>query len=422
MKRVSAEYAVGIIASGNRVFVHGGAATPNLLLKELVHQRERLRNVELIHLHTIGDAEYAEPRYADHFRVTSLFVGPNLRHRGRGANVDYLPCFLSEIPSLFREGTLPVDVALIQVSPPDRHGYCSLGVSVDVTLAAVRSARQVVALVNPRMPRVHGDGFLHVSEIGFGVDHESELPQVSSLRPNDDEARIGAFVASLVEDGATIQVGIGAVPNAVLAALSHHRHLGLHTETWCDSALALLQSGAIDNSRKKVAPGRTVSSFLIGTRRLYDFVDDNPAVVQLDAAYVNRLEVIAANPKVVAINSAVEIDLTGQVCADSIGSRIISGVGGQMDFIRGASQSPGGKAIIAMTSRTRHGESRLVPVLRSGAGVVTTRAHVHYVVTEHGIANLWGKTLSQRRRALVDIAHPADREALEEAAEKADWK
>ncbi len=422
MKRVSAEYAVGIIASGNRVFVHGGAATPNLLLKELVHQRERLRNVELIHLHTIGDAEYAEPRYADHFRVTSLFVGPNLRHRGRGANVDYLPCFLSEIPSLFREGTLPIDVALIQVSPPDRHGYCSLGVSVDVTLAAVRSARQVVALVNPRMPRVHGDGFLHVSEIGFGVEHESELPQVTSSRPNDDEARIGAFVASLVEDGATIQVGIGAVPNAVLAALAQHRHLGLHTETWCDSALALLQSGAIDNSRKKVAPGRTVSSFLIGTRRLYDFVDDNPAVVQLDAAYVNRLETIAANPKVVAINSAVEIDLTGQVCADSIGSRIISGVGGQMDFIRGASQSPGGKAIIAMTSRTRHGESRLVPVLRSGAGVVTTRAHVHYVVTEHGIANLWGKTLSQRRRALVDIAHPADREALEEAAEKSDWK
>lgn len=415
MKVTHLQKAISAIQSGQRVFVHGGAATPNMLLRELVEQRGRLKSVELVHLHTMGEALYANREYSDHFRVVSLFVGANLREQAVHSNIDYLPCFLSEIPSLFESGTLAIDVALIQVSPPDKHGFCSLGVSVDIAMAAVKTAKVVIAQVNPRMPRVHGEGFISVSKIDFAVELETELPEEPIREQSSTDEKIGKLVASLVEDGATLQVGIGAVPNAVLASLKDRIHLGIHTETWSDSALQLIESGAVDNSRKKILQGKTVSSFLIGSRRLYDFVDDNPSVIQAATSFVNRPEIIASNPKVIAINSAVEIDLTGQVCADSIGPRVISGVGGQMDFIRGATQSPGGKAIIALPSRTSHAIPRIVSTLRSGAGVVTTRAHVHYVITENGIADLWGKPIKERAKALISIAHPDDRSNLEKA-------
>jgi acyl-CoA hydrolase len=304
---------------------------------------------------------------------------------------------------------------LIQVSPPDRHGICTLGTSVDVARAAVDTARLVIAQINPRMPRVLGDGAVPLSRIDHWIEHEAEIPEVAAPMLSDVERRIGIHAASLIEDEATLQMGIGAVPDAVLSALRHHRHLGIHTEMWSDGALELIKCGAVDNSRKKVHPGRTISGFLMGSRALYDFVDDNPTVLQLDIAYVNSVQVIARNHKVTAINSAVEVDLTGQVCADSIGHRIISGVGGQMDFIRGASLSRGGRPIIALPSRTRHGDPRIVPTLHGGAGVVTTRAHVHFVVTEYGIADLYGMTLSERAAALIHIAHPEDRDNLERA-------
>jgi len=408
---VTAAEALTHVQSGQRVFVHGGVATPLLLVDALVEQASRLRGVELIHLHTEGEARYADPEFAESFRVANLFVGSNIRRKLR-EGVEYLPCFLSEIPQLFRSGRRPLDVALIHVSPPDVHGFCTLGVSVDVVKAAVASAKLVIAQVNPRMPRVHGDGFVHLSEIDYRVECEVPIPEVPRPQLSEVEHAIGEHCAGLIEDGSTLQMGIGAVPDAVLAALSSHRHLGIHTEMWSDGALDLLECGAVDNSRKVVHVGKTVSGFLMGTRRLYDFVDDNPSVVQLDIAYVNDPGVIRRNPKVVAINSAVEVDLSGQVCADSIGAQVISGVGGQMDFIRGASLSEGGRPIIALPSRTRRGEARIVPRLKKGAGVVTTRAHVHYVVTEYGVADLYGRTVGERFEALQAIAHPEDREWL----------
>jgi acyl-CoA hydrolase len=415
MRMTSAAEAVAAITSGQRVFVQGAAATPNELLEALVARAGELRDVELIHLHTIGPARYADPAFARSFRVANLFVGENLRARVDEEHVDYLPCFLSEIPSLFRTRRRPLDVALVHVSPPDSHGYCSLGVSVDVARAAVDSAPLVIAQVNPRMPRVHGDGLIHASRIHLGVAVDVPLPDLAPKPPGEVELAVGRQVAGLVEDGAVLQLGIGAIPDAVCAALSNHRHLGLHTEMWSDGALALLESGVIDNSRKRIHTGRTVSGFVMGSRRLYDFIDDNPSVLNLDIEYVNAPNVIARNDRVCAVNSAVEIDLTGQVCADSVGHRIISGVGGQMDFLRGAALSAGGKPILALTSRTKSGVPRIVPLLTEGAGVVTTRAHVHYVVTEHGVADLFGKTLRERAQALIGIAHPDDREGLERA-------
>lgn len=405
---VSADTALALIQDSQRIFVQGGAATPQLLLRALGKRAQELPNVELIHLHTEGDGSYAK-----HFRIANLFVGKNLRTSVNYDRVDYLPCFLSEIPGLFRSKRRPINVAFVQVSPPDRHGYCSLGVSVDIARAAVEVADTVVAQVNQHMPRVHGDGIVSVKEIDCMVEGHSPLIAHPLPTLSPVEHKIGELVSTLVEDGATLQVGIGSIPDAVLRALKNHKHLGLHTETWSDGALELIRSGVIDNSQKKVYAGRTVSSFITGSQNLYEFIDDNPAIVQLDVGYVNSPTVIARNPKVVAINSAVEVDLTGQVSADSIGHKVISGVGGQMDFIRGASLSKGGKPIIALTSRTKHGKSRIVSQLHDGAGVVTTRAHVHYIVTEYGIADLYGKTLNERMKALVAIAHPEDRERLE---------
>ena len=415
---VSAEDAIALISSSARVFVHGGVATPTVLLDALMRQHERMEGCELIHLHTEGsEAPYARPEFAGHFNVVNLFLGSNVRREFDADRVDYLPCFLSEIPALFRSGRRKLDVALVHLSPPDAHGMCSLGTSVDVARAAVDAADLVIAQVNPRMPRVHGGGFVRLDQIDVLVEVDRELPEVPSPTPSEAEQAIAKHCASMIEDGSTLQAGIGAIPDAVLRELRHHKRLGVHTEMFADGMLELLELGAVDNSEKKSHRGRTVSSFVMGTRRLYDFIDDNPSVMMFDSGWVNDVRVIASNPRVVAINSAVEVDLTGQVCADSVGHRIISGVGGQMDFIRGASLSEGGKPIIAITSRTRSGRSRIVHTLNPGAGVVTTRAHVHYVVTEYGVADLYGATLSERAKRLIEIAHPDDREQLER-----DWR
>lgn len=411
----TADDAVARVRSGERVFIQGAAATPTPLVDALVRRAAELEDVELIHLHTEGDCAYAAPEYAGTFSVASLFVGANLRPYLDDGRVDYLPCFLSQMPQLLRAGKRPLDHAFVQVSPPDRHGWCSLGTSVDVTHAAVEVAREVVAVINPRMPRVHGDGLIHVSRMDHFHEAAFELPERTPNPLSEQERAIGRHVAGLILDGATIQMGIGSIPNAVCAELGGHRHLGIHTEMWSDGALDLIEGGAVDNSRKHIHPGKTVASFVMGSRRVYDFIDDNPSVLNLDVAYVNDPAVIARNADVVAINSAVEIDLTGQVCADSVGTRIISGVGGQLDFMRGAAMSEGGMPIIGLTSRTRRGNSRIVPVLRRGAGVVTTRAHVQHVVTEHGVVDLWGKTMGERARLLIDLAHPDDREDLERA-------
>ncbi len=393
----------------SRIFVHGASATPPSLVEALTQDKSRLSGSELMHLHVVGPASYAD---CQEFRVTNLFVGENLRGRVNCGRVDYLPCFLSEVPQLFHQGIRAPDVALLQVSPPAASGYCSLGTSVDVARAAVSSAKLVLAQVNPAMPRTHGDAFIPFSRIHAYWEQEMELPEPEPRSPTPEEEAIGGHVASLVEDGSTIQVGIGNIPNAVLARLKNHKRLGLHTETFSDGVLPLLESGVMDHSQKAVHRGKAVTSFIAGSKKLYSFVNDNPSVIFLESDYVNDTRVIARNPKVVAINSAVEIDLTGQVVADSVGTRIISGVGGQMDFVRGASLSPGGKAVIAFTSRTKRGRSRIVSLLQSGAGVVTTRAHVHYVVTEFGAVNLFGKTLSERAKALISIAHPDHREKL----------
>lgn len=408
----SAREALSLIQSHQRVFIHGGAATPFVLLEGLLAEAPRLENVELIHLHIEGVATQATPAYAKSFRVANLFVGANMRDYIDGDRVDYLPCFLSEIPQLFRSGKRPIHVALVHLSPPDRHGYCTLGTSVDVARAAVDTADVVIAQINRQMPRVHGDGFIHINDLDAYIEVDAPLYQAKQKPRTVEDETIGRHVASLIEDGACLQVGIGSIPDAVLAQLHGHKNLGVHSEMWSDGVLSLLKSGAVTNSRKAVHPGKTVSAFVMGSQAVYDFINDNPSVIQLPSDYVNNPSVICRNKNVAAINSAVEVDLTGQICADSIGSKIISGVGGQMDFIRGASLSPGGKPIIALPSRTRSGRSRITCVLQSGAGVVTTRAHAHFVVTEYGIADLYGKTLNERALALIAIAHPDDREPL----------
>jgi acyl-CoA hydrolase len=411
-RTVSAEEAVSVVKSGDRVFIHSVAAAPSRLVAALAARAPELRVVEIVSLHTEGDAPYAAPELAGSFRLNALFVGPNARAAVDEGRADYLPVFLSEVPSLFRSGVLPLDVALVHVSPPDRHGYCSLGVSVDVSRAAVQAARTVIAQVNPRMPRTHGDGLIHLDAIDLLVEVDEPIHELPP-RPVSEEVRaIGRHCAELVEDGATLQIGIGAIPQATVSALSDHHRLGIHTEMISDGVVDLVEKGVVTGEMKAVHPGKIVAGFAFGTRRLYDFVDDNPAVAMLDIAYVNDTDVIRRNPRVTAINSAIEVDLTGQVCADSIGDRQYSGVGGQMDFIRGAALSEEGRPIIALRSTTSSGEPRIVPYLKPGAGVVTTRAHVHFVVTEHGIADLFGKNLRQRAAALIAIAHPAHRDVL----------
>ena len=413
---ITASEALRTVKSGDRVFIHSVAAAPQALVKALVGRASELRNVEIVHLHTEGDASYSHPEYTESFRVNAFFVGANVRESVNTGRGDYIPVFLSEIPALFRRDLLPVDVALVNVSPPDKHGFCSLGVSVDVTRAAVDCAKHVIAQINPRMPRTLGDALVHVDRIDAIVEVDEPIHEVSIPELSEVDRAIGGYIAQMIDDGATLQMGIGSIPNAVLASLHNHKNLGIHTEMFSDGVIPLVEKGVVNGTRKAKHPGKIVAGFVMGTRKLYDFVDDNPEVLMLDIAYVNDTAVIRRNPKVTAINSAIEVDLTGQVCADTIGTMQYSGVGGQMDFIRGASLSDGGKPIIALPSATKRGESKIVSELKRGADVVSTRAHVHYVVTEYGVAYLYGKNLRQRAHELIKIAHPNHREALSRAA------
>lgn len=411
---IPAAEAVKAVKNGDRVFVHGSAATPVHLLRALLARAGELKNVELVAISTYGDDIFNVPRFAESFYINSLFVSANVREIVNTEAGDYVPIFLSEIPRLFDSGAMPIDVALVHVSPPDKHGFCSLGVSVDIARAAVKQARYVIAQVNPKMPRTLGDGIVHISELNALVRADEDLPEVNySGNASNTAQAIAQHCAGLIEDGATLQTGIGNIPDAVLSCLHSHKDLGVHTEMFSDGVLPLVEKGVITNKFKKKHRGKIVTGFAVGTRKLYDFVDDNPLVAFLDIGYVNDTSVIRENPKVVAINSAIEIDITGQVCSDSIGMYQYSGVGGQMDFMRGAALSPGGKPIIALPSTTKNGESKIVPFLKEGAGVVTTRAHVHYVVTEYGIAYLYGKNLLQRAQELMRIAHPQHHNNLE---------
>lgn len=413
---ITASQALQVVKSGDRVFIHGSAATPIHLVKALQQRHAELKKVEITSITTLGDIDFNNASFRESFFFNSLFVSANTRSVVNSLHGDYVPIFLSQIPKLFKEGFLPIDVALVQVSEPDAHGYCTLGTSVDIARAAVDTAKHIIAQVNPRMPRTHGHGFIHVSKLNAMVWQEAELPEVDySAKTSDATVTIGKHVADLVEDGATLQLGIGGIPDQVLKNLTGHKNLGLHTEMLSDGVIPLLQSGVINNSFKKINKGKSITSFMIGTRKLYDFVNDNPSVRVMDISYANDTSIIRQNPKVTAINSAIEIDLTGQICADSMGTYQYSGIGGQMDFIHGASLSEGGKPIIALPSVTSKGISRIVPFLKQGAGVVTTRGHVHWIVTEYGKVNLFGKSLKQRAKALTELAHPVHREELERA-------
>ena len=416
MNIVSLEKAASIVKSGDRIFVQGAAMTPNTLINAICDRHKDLKDVEVISIHTDGTVNYALPPYNKAFKINSCFVGGNVRKAVNTNQGDYIPIFLSEIHWLFRRNLLPLDVAVVQVSPPDKHGYCSLGVSVDITLPAVQTAKKVIGQLNPKVPRSHGDGIIHISQLDALVEVDAPIHTYPLGGISETEAKIGAHVASLIEDGATLQMGIGSIPNAVLENLGGHKRLGVHTEMFSDGLLPLIEKGVVTGADKEIKTGKIVTCFAAGSQKLYDFIDDNPLVHFKEAGYTNDTTIIRQNPKVTAINSAIEIDLTGQVCADTIGSYQYSGVGGQMDFIRGASLSPGGKPIIALTSVTGKGISKITPILKPGAGVTTTRAHVHYVATEYGVVNLFGKNLQERARALISIAHPDHRETLEAAA------
>jgi 4-hydroxybutyrate CoA-transferase len=413
---VTPQEAVSFVRSNDRVFIHGGAATPHILLHALAERKDELENVQTIHMHLEGDIAIVQPGCEKAFHPNAIFIGENMRKAVQECRAQYIPVFLSEAPLLFRKNILPLDIALVTVSPPDAHGWCSLGISVDVAKAAVDCAKKVIAVVNKNFPRTLGDGFIHVSRFAAIVE-SNEVMQESKLRkPDDADLVIGKRIAELIEDGATLQMGIGGIPDATLKFLTSHKNLGVHTEMFSDGLLPLIECGAVNNALKEKHRGKTVTGFALGSQKLYDFVHDNPSVLFLDIAYVNDTDVIRKNPKVTAINSAIEIDLSGQVCSDSIGYKMYSGVGGQMDFIRGASLSKGGKPIIAMKSTTSKGESKIAAMLKPGAGVVTTRANVHYIVTEYGVAYLYGKNMAQRAKELIGIAHPAHRETLEKQA------
>ncbi len=411
---VSAEKALSIIQSNQRVFIHGGACTPHFLLRELALQKDRLQNVELVSVSVQGDFLLAKPEFAGNFHINSLFVSEPIREAVNAGRADFVPIFLSDIPDLFKKNIMVLDVAIVQVSPPDEHGYCTLGVSVDIARSAVNCAKQIIALINPQMPRTHGDGLIHIKRFTHMVYHEEQLIQVDyASKTGPEEFKIGQYIAELIDDGSTLQMGIGTIPDAVFKCLHNHKNLGVHTEMCSNGIVELFEKDVINNIKKKIHPNKTVTGFAIGTQLLYNYVNDNPAFAFLDIDYVNDPHVIRRNPKVIAINSAIEVDITGQVCADSIGNKHFSGIGGQMDFMRGAALSEGGKPIIALTSRTHKGLPRIVPTLKPGAGVVTTRGHVHYIITEFGTAFLYGQNLRQRARALINIAHPDDREFLE---------
>ena len=411
-RAVSAAEALSTVKSGMRVFVHGAAATPTPLLEAMVANRE-LSDVTLYHLHTSGPAPFVDPAHRERFFSVSLFIGPPLRQAVDEGAADFVPVFLSDIPSLFTTGRIPLDVALLQLSPPDKHGYCSLGTSVDAALAAAVSARTIVAEINEQMPRTHGNTYVPMSRISAFIHTNRPLHEHETGAPSPVEDAIGEHAATLIDDGATLQMGIGAIPDAVLRRLGNKHDLGVHTEMFSDGLIDLIEGGVITNRRKTVHQGRTVTSFVFGTNRVYRFVDDNPFIEFHPCDRTNDTSLIRKNASVAAINSAIEVDLSGQVVADSIGFRMFSGIGGQMDFIRGAALSPGGKPIIALPSTAAGGRvSRIVSSIKPGAGVVTTRGHVHWIVTEYGAVNLFGLSLRQRADALIGIAHPDMRAEL----------
>jgi acyl-CoA hydrolase len=408
----TANQAVKLIKSGDRVFIHTASAAPKQLIEAMTYRHHELKNVEIISAHTEGSVPYAADIYADSFKINCFFVGHNIRPHVQRGRAHYIPIFLSEIPALFRRGKMPIDVALVTVSLPNKKGYCSLGSSVDISNAAIDTAKCIIAQVNPNMPFVHGNGIIHISNIDACVSVDDPLYEMKKKPRTPIEDAIGKHIADLVEDGATLQMGIGGIPDAALSYLNHHKNLGVHTEMCSDGIIDLFESGVINGSKKITDPGKIVSGFAFGTKRIYDFIDNNPIVNMMDVGYVNDTRTIRQNPKVTAINSAIEIDLYGQVCADSIGTMHYSGVGGQMDFIRGATLSEGGKAILALPSRTNKGIPRIVPTLKPGASVVTTRAHVQHIVTEYGTAALYGKNLKERAQEMINIAHPDDRDYL----------
>ncbi|MCC8088474.1 MAG: 4-hydroxybutyrate CoA-transferase [Rikenellaceae bacterium] len=418
IKFTTPEEAVKVIKSGDHVHLSSVASAPQCLIKAMCARGENgeIKDVHIYHLHTEGPAPYADPKFEGVFQLDSFFVGGNVRKVTQSGYADYIPVFLSETQKLYRSGVLPCNVAMIQVSTPDKHGYVSLGTSVDATLAAVECAETVIAVVNKYVPRAFGDAFIHSSCIDMFVQDDTPLEEAHFTTPNDVEVAIGKYCAELVEDGACLQMGIGAIPNAVLAQLTNHKNLGIHTEMFADGVLPLVESGVINGMNKTIDKGKMVSTFLMGSQAVYDFIDDNPGVAMMDVGYTNDPFIISRNEKVTAINSALQVDITGQICADSLGTTFYSGVGGQVDFIYGASLSKGGKAIIAMPSVTNKGLSKIAPVLNSGAGVVTTRSHVHYFVTEFGAVDLYGKSLQERARLITSVAHPDHRESLDKAS------
>jgi 4-hydroxybutyrate CoA-transferase len=421
-KTVNPQEAMRCIQSGMRVYIHPGCAEPEALAEALMARGPFVKNVEIVHLLTLGRADYIAPQMEGHFRHNAMFIGGNVRQAVNEGRADYTPVFLSQIEALFESGQMPIDVALIQVSPPDAHGFCSFGVGVDTTLTAARQAKFVVAQVNDQMPRTYGDSFIHVSDIDSIVETSRPLCELKPIEITSVHHAIGRNVASLIEDGATLQLGIGGIPDAVLLELSGHKDLGIHTEMLSDNVIPLIDSGVINGSRKAIHRGKIVTGFVLGTKNLFNFVNNNPAFEFHPNAHTNDPYVISENHKMVAVNSALQVDITGQVCADSIGTFFYSGIGGQVDFIRGASRCRGGKPIIAIPATAKNGNlSRIVPMLDPGAGVVTSRGSVHYVVTEYGVAYLHGRTIRQRAEALIEIAHPKFRDELYAYCEKTRW-
>lgn len=420
-KLITAEQAVRVIQSNSRIYLGGGAGVPQVLERALVNRAAELENVEVVHVLTFAGGEYMNAKYAHSFRHRALFTGANAREAVNTGRADYVPVFLSEAPGLFRDGTYPLEVALIQVSPPDEHGFCSYGVEVGVTKPAAESAKQLIAEINPNMPRVLGDSFIHVSRIDQIVEVDYPLPEPAGAEASETQEQVGELVAELVPDEATLQLGIGALPNAVLHKLEGKRDLGIHSELFSDGVIEMVEKGVITNAAKTLHPGKIIAGFAFGSHNLYQFMHDNAMIELHPSDYVNDPFIIAQNHKMTAINSAIEIDLSGQVCADSIGGRIYSGIGGQVDFIRGAAHSKGGKAIIALPSTAKEGISRIVTRLKDGAGVVTSRGDIHHVVTEFGVASLHGKSLRERARELIAIAHPEFRDELNYYAKQQGW-
>jgi len=418
IKMVSPDEAVRVIKSNDHIHLSSVASSPQCLVSAMCRRGHagELQNIHIHHLHTEGPAPYADPEFEGIFQLDSFFVGPNVRQHTQHGFADYIPVFLGETQRLYREGYLPCNVAMIQVCPPDAKGHVSLGTSVDASLAAMEIADTVIAVINPHVPHTFGDAVIPLSRINIFVEDDTPLETVHYTKPDAIEVAIGRQCAALIEDGATLQIGIGAIPNAVLDQLGGHKNLGIHTEMFADGVIGLVEKGVINGANKAIDSGKMVATFLLGSKQLYDYTHQNDQVLMKDVGYTNDPFIIAKNPKATAINSALQIDLTGQICADSLGTTFYSGVGGQIDFVYGASRSRGGKAIIAMPSVTDKGVSKIAPVLMSGAGVVTTRAHIHWLVTEYGAVNLYGRSLQERARLIISVAHPSHQEALDHAA------